>query len=436
MIDYQKYRHNIIAFAEDLYYIEPGKPIRLWDYQKEMLIEAMQREPDGNYIYDTVIYSLPRQNSKSELSAIISCHALFCGGYNTDVLTVAVGGIENAKIIFGKAKRAIRHSPELFSLIGDKNFLKSEISVPGTDSTWTISQSKNLAGSGILGRGYSLVGIDELGHDEYGNMGEIYDALSAGQAATPNARICVTSTVGSQKHGKLFDLFEQSKTDENMLLIYRNDNPSPLITERFLNRQRKRLHPSIYSWWHENLWNVGDSQFITRELWDRATQREWLPVGKLEKPHRSIQFIDIGLVHDATVVATVFKMDDEVRLAELRSWQGSKQNPVQLSDIENYLIDSHERFRVYSICLDSWQGAQLAERAKARHFKAELIHIRNLPDMQKMEEEAMNLVIEPKGASFKVNDPGKVHQDRIFALAGACHMLNQLKPKRKWEVAA
>lgn len=56
--------------------------------------------------------------------------------------------------------------------------------------------------------------------------------------------------------------------------------------------------------------------------------------------------------------------------------------------------------------------------------------------MRKLEQEAFNLVIEPRGASFKVLDPGKIHQDRIFAVAAAAYMLEQLKLRMRPTVVA
>ena len=43
----------------------------------------------------------------------------------------------------------------------------------------------------------------------------------------------------------------------------------------------------------------------------------------------------------------------------------------------------------------------------------------NSEDVREMRREALNLTIFPKGAGFKVSDPGSIHQDRILSFAAA-----------------
>lgn len=450
--DVDRYKHDIVAFAEREYFLKPRQRIKLWDFQKDILNQVQQRDDASDYVYDTVVISLPRQNSKSELSAIIATHSLFCGGYGSEILTVCTGGLENSKIIFDKGKRGIRNNPTLYAMVGDQHFLKQEISVPSTDSRWVIAPSRTITASGILGKGYRLVCVDELGHDEYGNMAEVYDALSSGQAATSDARIVVTSTVGSSKSGRLFELFEQSKSDPGILLYYSTENQSPKITQKFLDRQKVRLHPSIYSWWHENRWHTGESQFISEGQWEQATSREWAPAFQLDPQFATYQFVDLGLVKDITCVVTCYRQDDMTILAEIKSWQGSRADPVQLSEVEDYLVNSHSRLNVAKICVESWQGAQLSQRLQTEYgYYTELIsmsapyqvglwgHFLQLfqnaqimlfndatdQEMIALKAECLNLIIEPRGASFKVKDPGKLHQDRCISLAACAYELSK-----------
>ena len=71
------YENDIVAFAEDMYYLRPGEPIQLWDHQKETLYKTTERDKNGLFKHAISIISLPRQNGKSELSSILGLHSLF-----------------------------------------------------------------------------------------------------------------------------------------------------------------------------------------------------------------------------------------------------------------------------------------------------------------------------------------------------------------------
>lgn len=440
----RKYKNDIVAFAEDLYYLRPGEPIKLWDYQKEILYKATERTQNGAFKHRISIISLPRQNGKSELSTIIGLHALFFGGWGTEILSLAIGGKDNAKIIFKKARRAIKYSPALYESIGDKNFLKEVITVPELESSWEIKPSELLS---TVGRAYDLVLFDELGMERVQlNEGtELYDSISAGQAAKPNARIFITSTVGGE-HGKLYDLIKLANTDKSIFVYLRHDNPSPLITKEYLKARQKELHPSVYKHWHENRFFTGEDSFISAELFDSCIDPLAKPVHLMPKDNFTICWVDIGIKRDASVAVSVFRdADNKIRIAEIKSWSPQLlKKEIKLEWIEEYLMEAKERLNIKEIWIDEYQAQSIIQRHGKRlniygvHLTADkleriwsnfiaimqngelVLYDDRSDDIIQLRREALNLTIQPRGASFKVIDPGKIHQDRILSLAGAC----------------
>lgn len=74
---------SIDQWLEDNYYVDrprdmtnaailPPGPIRLADYQKRVIREAMRRDGDGKYIYSTVLWSEPKKSGKTAIAGGIA----------------------------------------------------------------------------------------------------------------------------------------------------------------------------------------------------------------------------------------------------------------------------------------------------------------------------------------------------------------------------
>lgn len=438
------YENDIVAFANDLFYFKPGERIKLWPEQEDILYKATEKDENGQYRHKVAIFSYPRQNGKSELSTILGVHSLFFGGYGFEILSIGIGGKDTARVIFRKAKRAIRHSPMLYESIGDKNFQKDIIAVPELESSWEIKASEVLSS---IGRSFDLVLFDELGMErvELNEGTELYDSVTAGQASKPNSRIIITSTVGGEQ-GKLYDLMKLSKTDKNIYCDYRTENFSPLITKAYLERRKRELHPSIYAHWHENKFFSGMDSFISPALYDSCVNPDIRPVYKMPKDNFCITWVDIGIKRDASVCVSIFRdAENKIRIAELKSWEPQKlKQEIQLEWIEEYLMEAKDRLNIREIYIDEYQAQAIIQR-HGKRLNIQGIHLTSdkleriwsnfvaimqnnelslyddqSDDMIQLRREALNLTIASRGAGFKVSDPGKLHQDRVLALAGAC----------------
>jgi len=439
----KEYASDIVRFAEDLYYIKPGEPIKLWDWQKDILRKATQRDKHGNYNHQISILSMPRQNGKSELSTILGLHALFFGGWGFEILSVGIGGRSTAKVIFDKARRSIKLNPVLYESIGDQGFLKDVITVPDLNSSWEIKSSEYLSS---LGRAFDLILFDELGQERIhlNEGGELWDSLTAGQAAKSNSRVVVTSTVGGQI-GKMWDLIRLVEKDKKIYLFLTHENLSPLITQEFLDRRREELHPSVYKHWHENQFFTGEDAFLNPDLLDRCFDETISPVLQMPKNRFSICFVDIGIKRDSSVCVSVYRDEqNKIRIAEMKSWSPLLlKEEIKLEWIVDYLGEAKGRLNIQKIWMDEWQGQQIIQ-AHGRRLNIEGVHwtadklekcwanfiavIQNggiriyndkSTDIRELRKELLNLTISAKGAGFKVSDPGRIHQDRALSLAGA-----------------
>src|SRR5690349_789871 len=86
-----------------------------------------------------------------------------------------------------------------------------------------------------------------------------------------------------------------------------------------------------------------------------------------------IYFIDLGAVHDPTVIAVGhLNALDHAVIDRLVTFQGSREQPVQLAQVEATLLDLCRRFPPCLIRIESWQGLGSVQRLLALGLPVEL----------------------------------------------------------------
>jgi phage terminase large subunit-like protein len=88
-----------------------GEALRLRDWQKELLRHLYARDEAGGYVARTALIGMPRKNGKSALSsAAIALYSLIAEGVQGAEVIVAAAEKEQARIVFGEAKRMVEQS--------------------------------------------------------------------------------------------------------------------------------------------------------------------------------------------------------------------------------------------------------------------------------------------------------------------------------------
>lgn len=92
--------------------LDPG-PMRLAEYQKRVLREALSRDADGKLKYSTVVWSEPKKSGKTAVAGAVTLYA----GYHTraaNIFCLANDGKQSADRIFS----AVRRTVELHNAMG------------------------------------------------------------------------------------------------------------------------------------------------------------------------------------------------------------------------------------------------------------------------------------------------------------------------------
>jgi hypothetical protein len=156
-----------------------------------------------------------------------------------------------------------------------------------------------------------------------------------------------------------------------------------------------------------------------------------------------VAYVDLGAVHDPTVIAVGHEEAGVVYVDRLLTYQGSREHPVQLSVVETALMDLHQCFSLHRIRIESWQGLSAAQRLQGLGLPVQLFTPTAksnaeewpmlaqrlaagtlvVPTLARLREELLNLVAELGPQGVKVSDKGKVHQDHAVAVRGVVAQL-------------
>jgi phage terminase large subunit-like protein len=290
---------------------------------------------------------------------------------------------------------------------------------------------------------------DELG---WARDRELFDVLSAAQAAQPDPLTIVTSTVGPVQSGILWELFELARAGDDMIrLIYHQENLSPKITEAYLEQQRAILPAQVFAREHLNTWGAGSEAFCTLEDWQRAKGDTDPRRGT--DPGPTFAFLDLGWVHDESVLTVAKVEGDKTAIIAMETWQGSPDRPVDFGAIESRILELAKALNIRRLVIESPQGVMLSQSLNLAGLATETIHptaksqreiwgalyaaLKNgsvhLPNDARLRRQLLTLTIKSGPTGWKVVDDPSVHQDRALACAGALTM-TESKPEPYGEV--
>jgi phage terminase large subunit-like protein len=401
--------------------------IPLFDWQREAFGTATAREGD-HFRYRLAGVSVPRGNGKSWGSAAVGLWLLISRP-DQDIISSALD-LEGARVVLQHARTMVRSHPTLAEHI---EVLTNELRYEPNGSRWTITSREHTASRG---RHPTLVLYDEAG---WARDDELFASLLAGQASVADPLMLVTSTVGRRKIGPLWTLKTLAEgADESVFWYWRTENLSPKVTPAFLERQRRILLPAQFAREHQNTWVDAADSFTSATDVDAAMAHSWLEQIQGDVTHTYVMFVDLGAVHDPTVIAVGHEHQGNIYLDRLTTFQGSRETPVQLKTVEATIVDLASKFSLTTIRIESWQGLAASQSLAALGLPVELFtptakaHAEEWPLLAqaltarrlvlfphaRLREELLNLVYAVGPTGVKVSDRGKIHQDHAVAVRG------------------
>lgn len=437
-----EYKKDICVFLSEQYILENGKPMKLEEFQKKILRDIFTtRDKNGLRKFNVALLGIPKKNGKSTIASGVALYMLFCDVFGAEVYSVA-GDKDQAKIIFQMTKRAIERNPILLSSV---RIYKDEIVVPSTNSVYKVLSADAPTAHGL---NPSCVIFDELWNQP---DRELYDALTQSPVRKEPLTFVVTYA-GTDQTSLLYQLYQMGmqKKDARMYFFWTEKNLASWVSDAYLEQQRMRLPSGVFQRLHENKWSQGENSFISKEELETCKDYALRPMLGGKEGVKYYLAVDLGLVRDRTVL-TICHKDSENNLIYLdfiKTYSGSKKNPILISDVENDILWANANFNIKKNIFDPWQMKGTAQRLRGK-IKVEeftftsgsiqklsqnlyyLFHnglIRIFPH-KLLEEELLSLNAEEKSYGWRLDHKSGGFSDHVISLGmSSMHAVQDDKP--------
>jgi hypothetical protein len=409
--DIRRYRRDYIAFLEENYVLENGRLIVLEPWQKRYILKPIFYtkpvclncphlktvnpqelkletpikvcEFEFNQAkcphaetwakeyrhYTEAVISLTKKDGKSTLGGCFAVIGLYMDGLPDEAppeVFGAAGDKKQAKIIWRRARDAIRRSPSLHASAKIHDGISySGITLPSTGATYEPLSRESGTKHGF---NPSLILFDEI-------WNQADDELREALAESPvrkQSLIIYTSYAGVDPNTPWYTLFGRGKagSDSTLYFFWSHANIASWKTEKFLKRQRHKWSAARYKQYYENEWITSENAFITlpEVLACVGYPAEWPEAVKGRELKQRITgqsgieymlAIDLGFKHDRCALAIGHREGKYIFLDHLRIFEPHPNVPVKIEYVQDYALMLLNNFKVTDIEIDPWEAATL-----------------------------------------------------------------------------
>lgn len=276
---------------------------------------------------------------------------------------------------------------------------------------------------------------------------QVWEAVVSAVPKMPGSRLVVISTAGDPASWQA-KVRDQAKRSKQWRLV-EVPGPLPWIDPEALEEQQALLLPSQYARLHLNQWLAAEDRLTTT-----SDLRACVTLDGPQEPEPGTHYVialDVGLSKDRTVAAVCHATDEAgertVVLDRMEVWQGRKAAQVQLSLVEEWLLEASRAYNRAPVVFDPFQAVGTAQRLRRAGVTAEqftfssasvgrLAHtlyqlLRNhrlaLPDDAELLDELANVRLhETSPGVVRMDHDADKHDDRAVTLAMAAqHLLSR-----------
>jgi phage terminase large subunit-like protein len=165
-----------------------GNPIKLQEWQKELLRQSFILDENGLFKHRTIYWGMGRKNGKSSLATGIGLWSLFMHDQGGETYSCAATK-DQARITFNDARKLIEASPDLNSMT---KVYRDAIELPATGSVWRVLASESFGAEGLNA---SCVIFDEIHALPDRSM---WDVMQLSMASRKQPLMIATTTAGTK----------------------------------------------------------------------------------------------------------------------------------------------------------------------------------------------------------------------------------------------
>jgi phage terminase large subunit-like protein len=353
-----------------------GDALVLRDWQKELVRRIFARDADGGLTARVALVGTPRKSGKSALASTLALYSLIAEGIEGGEVVVAAAEKEQARIIFGEAKRMVEASElsELCTLYRDAIF------VPSTNSVMKVLSAEAYSKEGL---NVSRAIVDEI--HAHKNR-ELFDVLSLSMGNRGKLAQLLAVTTAGQKT----DMTGQDSIAYNLYQYGKRVSTGEVVDPTF-----------FMSWWEAppeadhrdpEMWKVanpGYDDLVSKDDFESAVKRTpepefrtkrlnqwvssmnaWLPNGAwqpLAEQRELLPDEDIIIGFDGSfngdctslMGCTIPKEDEKPYLFMIKTWEKQPEDTddwrVNTQEVEDVIIQFCSTHNVKEIACDPYR---------------------------------------------------------------------------------
>jgi len=330
-----------------------GQLLRLRDWQKDLLRHLYARDELDGYVARTALIGMPRKNGKSALSsAAIALYSLIAEGVQGAEVIVAAAEKEQARIVFGEAKRMIEQS----ELSREVQVYRDSIYVPASQSVLRVVSAEAYSKEGY---NPSRVILDELHAHRDRALYDVFSLAMGNRGGLAQMVAVTTAGLKSDVTGGesvAYQLYQYGKKVASGEVI------DPSFFMAWWEAPDRLKHDDPEAWRIANpgfddlvaekdfasaVLTTPEAEFRTKRLnqWVNVKQA-WLPAGawenlqendvRLEPGDEYVLGFDGSWKNDCTAVVAIIKPrfeDDVYRVMRVASWER------EMTDDDSWVVD-------------------------------------------------------------------------------------------------
>ena len=351
-----------------------GQPIVLRPWQKELLNHIFAVRDDGRFKHRTALVGMARKNGKSALSSGIALWGLFMGEKGSEIYSCAADR-DQARIVFGDAKKMIEAEPELMS---QAKLYRDAIEIPSLGSVYRVLSSEAFTKEGLSP---TLVVYDEL---HAAPNRELFDVMTLGMGARREPLLLAITTAGVKtdntgQDSVAYSLYQygqkvargevddpsffmswwESPTESNHRdpEVWKLANPAfgDLNSIEDFESAVKRTPEAEFRTKRTNAWVSSQTAWLPNNAWEsRLVKKE------IDKDVPVILGFDGSFSGDASVIVGV-TIEEVPHVFLVEAWEKQPEDTddwrVDSLEVENSIIEACSRMNVKEIACDPfrWQ---------------------------------------------------------------------------------
>ena len=360
-----------------------GDALRLRDWQKELLKRLYARDESGGLVATTALLGLPRKNGKSALSsAAIGLYSLIAEGINGGEVIAVAAEKEQARIVFGEAKRMVESS-ELVELC---QIYKDSIYVPSTNSVFKVVSAEAYSKEGL---NPSRVIMDELHAHKNRDLFDVFSLAMGNRGKIGQLVAITTAGVKTDSTGMdsiCYSLYNYGKRVASGEII------DPAFFMAWWEAPQDGDHKDPANW---EIANPGFDDIVAREDFESAVRRtpeaefrtkrlnqwvssaiSWLPTGTwdacqaeitLDPEAEYILGFDGSFSGDTTVIVacSIPKEEEHPHLFLVKAWERPPDADdswrVNIQDAEQVIEQFCRDYKVREVACDPYRWQRSME---------------------------------------------------------------------------